>query len=173
MSRITVPLTEPLTKQIVPRLLTADAFRAFGEIICIPDNAVAIDINSDTCLRYDGLGHIDVEGESGISIFKAQARQSPFNIELLERHPLGSQAFVPLGEVNYIVVVAPDKNNMPDWNNLQAFYTTQGINFYRNIWHHPLITTEKQSDFLVIDRLSSNKGNNLEEASNTPIQIIF
>lgn len=152
-------------QRLVSTPLTAAAFSQFGEIIDIPHDCVHIDINNLSCQRFDGLGHIDVEGQAGLSIFRAQARQLPFNIELLERHPLGSQAFMPMAAAKFIVVVAPDKNDSPDWDNIQAFSASQGINFYRNIWHHPLITVDRPSDFLVIDRLNSNKGTNLEEVT--------
>lgn len=132
--------------------LTQAAFAAFGEVI-EPSAAKAVhSINEGTATRFDALARIDVADAAGypiISIFRAQPRGLPFTISMLERHPLGSQAFMPLGQAPYLIVVAPDPESPP-----RAFIAQpgQGINFHRGTWHHPLLALERESDFLVIDR---------------------
>ncbi|MCH9758625.1 MAG: ureidoglycolate lyase [Proteobacteria bacterium] len=150
-------MNNPLVQTLTPRPLTAEFFAPFGQVIEIPAaDAVYQTINCSTCRRYDALAEVDVSGTAGISIFSAVAREFPFQINLLERHPLGSQAFMPLGEANFIIAVAPDgHDNAPDWNNIQVFKAVsgQGVNFYRNVWHHPLLAIGNKGDFLVVDRL--------------------
>lgn len=160
----------PSTTQLLSlEPLTAAAFGQFGEVIAISatDKNVNINnINNNTCQRYNGLAHIEVEqGRAGISIFRAEHRPNVFCLECLERHPLGSQAFYPLDDVGFVVVVAPDKNGKPDWENIRAFAADSGVNFYKNTWHHPLIAVGRQSHFLVVDRLSEQDGDNLEEVA--------
>lgn len=140
---MTVIRVEPLTRA---------AFAAFGDVI-EPTSAKAVhSINEGTAQRYDALARVDITGTDGypvISLFRAQPRQLPFTLTTLERHPLGSQAFMPLGDAPYLVVVGIDGVAPP-----RAFLAgaRQGINFYRGTWHHPLLALERQSDFLVIDR---------------------
>lgn len=111
-----------------------------------------VKINEGTATRFDDLARVDC-GEAGgrpiLSIFRAAPRPLPFVVAMLERHPLGSQAFVPLGPAPYLVVVAPDPDGAP-----RAFLAAegQGVNFHRGTWHHPLIALSQSSDFLVIDR---------------------
>lgn len=132
--------------------LTRAAFSAFGDVI-EPESAKAVHaINEGTAQRYDALARVDIAGADGypvISLFRAQPRQLPFTLASLERHPLGSQAFMPLGHAPYLVVVGVDGMTPP-----RAFLASarQGINFHRGTWHHALLALERESDFLVIDR---------------------
>jgi ureidoglycolate lyase len=141
--------------------LTQAAFAPFGEVI-EPANAQAVhSINDGTALRFDALARIDVAGAGAypvISLFRAQPRSLPFTVSTLERHPLGSQAFMPLGPAPYLVVVAADAETPP-----RAFLAQagQGVNFHRGTWHHPLLALERESDFLVVDR--AGEGENCEE----------
>lgn len=133
-------------------LLTQAAFAPFGDVI-EPANARAVQsINDGTARRFHALARIDFAGADGaaiISLFRAQPRQLPFTVRKLERHPLGSQAFMPLGPTPYLVVVAADAETPP-----RAFLAGkgQGINLHRGTWHHALLALERESDFLVIDR---------------------
>jgi ureidoglycolate lyase len=141
--------------------LTRAAFAPFGEVI---EAAAATDryaINSGTTERFHDLARIDASREDGrpvLSIFRAQPRQLPFTVTMLERHPLGSQAFVPLSRLPYLVVVAADPAAEP-----RAFLARdgQGVNYHAGTWHHPLLALEAVSDFLVIDR--AGPGNNCDE----------
>ncbi len=135
--------------------LTKEKFAPFGDVI-ETKGAKPILINEDTTERFHDLANIDVKTESGktlVNIFRGQPRPHPIKIMMMERHPLGSQAFIPLKEKPYIVVVAPVSNNVNP-KDLHAFRAmgNQGVNYKRNLWHHPLLTLENNHDFLVIDR---------------------
>lgn len=144
--------------------LTADAFRPFGEVI-EPDNASEIRlINKGTTTRFHDIAPVDVLAEGGrplISIFRGKPFELPVTIEMMERHPLGSQAFMPLSGRPYLIVVAADQERRP--GDPVAFLAdgTQGVSYARGVWHHPLIALGRVSDFLVVDR--GGDGSNLEE----------
>ena len=143
----------PLIVPVVP--LTRDAFAAFGEVI-ETEGSNHYTINSGFAERYHDLAHVDVLENSGkplISIFHALPRSQPIHIEGMERHPLSSQAFMPLSPISFLVVVAaPTEELQPE--HLRAFITNgrQGVNYRRGIWHHALLALQAPSDFLVIDR---------------------
>ena len=142
--------------------LTVDAFAAFGEVIAPREAQANHAINAGTAVRFHALGEVDVVGDDArvlISIFRAQPRTLPFAVTMLERHPLGSQAFVPMApRLRYVVVVASSPDSTP-----RAFLASngQGVNYRRGVWHHPLIALDRESDFLVVDRGGS--GLNCEE----------
>lgn len=148
-------------KPLSLRRLSREAFATFGDVI---DPAGARDvypINEGTTQRFHDLAHIDTTKDGGhtvLSLFRAQPRELPFAILMLERHPLGSQAFVPLNGARYIVVVAEHPDTEP-----QAFLAdaSQGVNYRPGVWHHPLIALDQTSDFLVIDR--EGPGTNCDE----------
>lgn len=135
--------------------LTRDAFASFGDVI-EKDCAAAFDTNEGTAVRYHDLARIDLAANQGrtlVSIFEAvQAAKLPVRLRLLERHPISSQAFIPLSATPFVVVVAPGEAQ-PQLTHVRAFITNgrQGINFRPATWHHPLIALER-ADFLVIDR---------------------
>ena len=144
---------EPLAKQ---------AFAPFGEVIEI-EGAIPLSINQGYAKRFNDLANIDVAAEGGqtnISWFVASLRPMPIAIRMMERHPLGSQLFVPLGGVGWLAVVCTDPRNAASY---RAFAATvhQGVNYARNCWHHPLLVLRDASPFLVVDR--KGDGNNLEE----------
>lgn len=148
----TLPI-EPLTKQ---------AFARFGEVIEI-EGAVPLSINQGYARRFNDLARIDVAAEGGqinVSWFVASMRPAPIAIRLMERHPLGSQMFMPLGGADWLVVVCADPRNAASY---RAFAATghQGVNYARNCWHHPLLVRKDASPFLVVDR--KGDGDNLEE----------
>ena len=144
--------------------LTRAAFAPFGEVIAVDSTNDRYAVNDGTATRFHDLATIDTSAEGGqpiLSIFRAQPRVLPFEVRMLESHPLGSQAFVPLSpETSFVVVVAADANATP-----LAFLARngQGINYRRGIWHHPLIALGKVGDFLVIDR--GGEGHNCEEVA--------
>ena len=134
--------------------LTREAFAAFGDVIEL-DGARHFPINGGTTERFHDLAAIDVNEAGGrpiVSVFRAQPRAWPVEIAMMERHPLGSQAFVPLGGAGYAVVVAPAGEFDPA--GLRAFWAGrgQGVNYAKGVWHHPLLAFGRVSDFVVIDR---------------------
>ncbi|HEX2791519.1 MAG TPA: ureidoglycolate lyase [Steroidobacteraceae bacterium] len=135
--------------------LTAAAFAPFGDVIEIAGRRSG-SINEGTCERFDDLAQVDVLAAGGrplISIFKAVARRLPFHVKVLERHPLSSQAFMPLDGLPFLVVVAED-GATPLSGRIRAYRSsgTQGVNYRRNTWHHALLALERTSHFLVVDR---------------------
>jgi ureidoglycolate lyase len=134
--------------------LTREAFAPFGDVIEL-DGARHFPINGGTTERYHDLAQVDVVEQSGrplINLFRAQPRALPVEINMMERHPLGSQAFLPLSDVSYLIVVAPAGEFDPV--RMRAFWTDgwQGVNYAKGVWHHPLLALERVSDFVVVDR---------------------
>lgn len=138
--------------------LTKAGFAPFGEVIEI-GGAQHFPINQGFAERFNDLARVDVE-DVNISIVVANPRPKPIAITLMERHPLGSQIFYPLQDRPWLVVVCGDPN---DRASFRAFSATgrQGVNYARNIWHHPLLVLDAGSRFLVVDR--KGPGANLEE----------
>jgi ureidoglycolate lyase len=142
-------------KSLTLELLTREAFAPFGDVIEL-DGARHFPINGGTTERFHDLARVDVGRDGGgrplINVFRGQPRVQPVEISMMERHPLGSQAFLPLGGVKYLIVVAPAGEFDPA--GLRAFHTRgwQGVNYARGVWHHPLIVLEREGDFIVVDR---------------------
>jgi ureidoglycolate lyase len=146
---------------INPKPITKENFSKFGDMITTND-IKPLEINNGYAKRFDGIANVDTSkdnGETIISIFSALKRSFPMKIDMMEKHPLGSQAFVPMKETTFLVFVAP-KGNKPDLNKIEAFIIPPGIgvNYNPGTWHFPLISTENMN-FLVIDRKGS--GDNL------------
>jgi ureidoglycolate lyase len=144
--------------------LTAEAFAPFGDVIEIGDRRPRW-INEGTCERFDDVAQPDVLAAGGrpmISIFRAAARELPFHVKVLERHPLSSQAFIPLDRLPFLVVVA-EAGDAPPSGRIRAYRSSglQGVNFRRNTWHHALLALERTSHFLVVDR--GGPGENCDE----------
>ncbi|HVE08318.1 MAG TPA: ureidoglycolate lyase [Paraburkholderia sp.] len=143
--------------------LTRAAFAPFGDVIEL-DGAKQIPINLGTTIRYHDLANVDVGEQGGralVNLFRGQPRTLPFEVKMLERHPLGSQAFIPLNDKPYLVVVAPAGELDPAA--IRAFVTSgwQGVNYAKGVWHHPLLALAEVSDFIVVDR--GGEGLNLHE----------
>jgi|TARA_B110000438_G_scaffold290548_1_gene326400 ureidoglycolate lyase len=146
---------------INPKLITKENFSKFGDMITTDDIKPLV-INNGYAKRFDGIANLDTSkdnGETTICIFSALKRTFPMKIDMMEKHPLGSQAFVPMKETTFLVFVAP-KGFKPNLNEIEAFIVPPGIgvNYNPGIWHFPLISTEDMN-FLVIDRKGS--GDNL------------
>lgn len=142
---------------IVARPLTAAAFAPFGDVLEVGGEARSI--NAGMCLRYHDRARLDFsDGRAGISIFHAQPRALPYNFDLIERHPMGSQAFIPMSADPFLVIAAQDIASLPC-----AFITNgrQGINFHAGTWHGVLTPLSGNGLFAVIDRIGH--GANLEE----------
>lgn len=144
------------------RPLTQTDFAPFGDVL---DASGAPDkiINQGMCGRFHDRAKLDFgpQGRAGISIFKAQLRSFPYTLDLVERHPEGSQAFVPMSQDPFLVIVAKDMDGVPDTP--RAFLTdgTQAINFHRNTWHGVLTPLSGSGLFAVIDRIGTTP--NLQE----------
>lgn len=147
-----------------PRPLTRETFAPFGDVI-ETQGAKHFPINEGTTERFHDLAAVDIGHGGGrplINIFRGQPRDLPLAIRMMERHPLGSQAFIPTGPHKWLAVVAP-AGEPPRPSDLHAFIAGagQGVNYHRGVWHHPLIALEEVSDFLVVDR--GGAGENCDE----------
>ena len=146
---------------INPKLITKENFSKFGDMITTAD-IKPIEINEGYAKRFDGIANLNTSkdnGETTICIFSALKRSFPMKIDMMEKHPLGSQAFIPMKQTTFLVLVAP-QGEKPDLNKIEAFIVPQeiGVNYNPGTWHFPLIATEDMN-FLVIDRKGS--GDNL------------
>ncbi|MGI9413540.1 MAG: ureidoglycolate lyase [Hyphomicrobiales bacterium] len=144
--------------------LTKERFAAFGDVV-ETDGADHFAINDGMAERYHDLATVDVDAEGGrplVNVFRGQPWTFPIAIEMLERHPLGSQTFMPLTRLPFLVVVA-DSGEGDAPGMVHAFLSEhgQGVSYHRNVWHHPLLALEATADFLVIDR--GGPGDNLQE----------
>ncbi len=160
-------MTSSDLKQLDILPLTKASFAPFGTVI-ETDGATEIGINQGTTIRFDAMAGVDVAAGDGrpiISLFRGTRRPNPIEIHLLERHPLGSQAFMPLSQHDWLVVVAHGNvaGDAPDFSTLACFRASgvQGVRYDRGIWHHPLLVLQPTQDFLVIDR--RGEGHNLDE----------
>jgi ureidoglycolate lyase len=143
-----------------PEPLTKDAFGTFGEVIEVEGSQFYL-INDGMVQRYHDLVHVNVGAEGGrpiINLFRGRPYTYPLTVTSLERHPLGSQAFMPLSATPFAIIVAPPGESIAA-GDLRAFVTDgrQGINYRRGTWHHVLLTLERESDFLVVDRAGPGK----------------
>ena len=139
---------------INPKPITKENFSNFGDMITTND-IKPLEINNGYAKRFDGIANLNTSKDNGkttISIFSALKRVFPMKIDMMEKHPLGSQAFIPMKETTFLVFVAP-KGGVPDINKIESFIVPPGIgiNYNPEVWHFPLISTEDMN-FLVIDR---------------------
>ena len=146
---------------IKPKPISKENFEKFGDMITT-DDIKPLEINDGYAKRFDGIANLDVKkgnGESTISIFSALKRSFPMKVDMMEKHPLGSQAFIPMKETIFLAFVAP-QGDKPDLNQVEAFIVPKGIgiNYNSGVWHFPLISTEDMN-FLVVDR--KGDGDNL------------
>lgn len=141
--------------------LTAEAFAPFGEVLQVAGEPSMI-INQGNCGRWHDLADLDMGGgRAGLSLFRAKPRALPYTLEMLERHPLGAQAFVPMTADPFLVIVAPDAGGRPGAP--RAFVTApgQGVNYRRGTWHGVLTPLTGPGLFAVVDRIGD--GDNLQE----------
>lgn len=141
--------------RLAPAPLAAAAFAPFGDVIETAGHAPRY-INQGTTRRYDDLARIEVgrdEGRPLLSVFVTQPQPLPLRITMIERHKLGSQAFVPLDGADFLIVVAAPGDD-PKPGDLRAFLASngQGVNYAPGVWHHPVIALRRETRFLVIDR---------------------
>lgn len=150
-----------MSREIRTESLTAAGFAPYGDVLDVsgePDKM----INQGLCGRYhDRAKLVHDGGRAGISVFDAVPRKLPYRLEMMERHPLGSQAFLPMSDAPFLVIVAPDDGGRP--GRPVAFLTDpyMGVNYHANVWHGVLTPLSAPGRFAVIDRIGP--GANLEE----------
>ena len=152
----------PFPLEVQP--LSREAFAPFGDVIEASDAVKHFTINAGNTERYHDLADIapGPDGRVIVSIFRGQPRPLPFSVQMMERHPLASQAFIPMSGKPYLVVVAP-AGEPPAVEDLKVFLARhdQGVNYATGVWHHPLLALDEVCDFLVVDR--GGPGHNCDE----------
>jgi ureidoglycolate lyase len=145
-------------------LLSRQAFEPYGDVI-ETDGVVPESINFGNTLKFAGLADLAMlDGKPGqLSIYRSRAIELPFRIRLMERHPLGSQAFYPLHDRPFLAVVAAGQVVSPEI--IRVFRTNgrQGVNIHAGIWHHYQLSLGQESDYIVVDRAQYGNGDNYQE----------
>jgi ureidoglycolate lyase len=155
--------------------LTSKGFAPFGEVIEYPASDSGRLINGGTSIRYDDVAKLDLVRAGGrplLSLFRTQPCDLPLAITMLERHPLSSQAFIPLSVHPFLVVAAPPAEKIaPDA--IRAFRAApgQGVNYAAGVWHHPLLALEAETDFLVIGRGGDDENCDLQDIDSLEITL--
>jgi ureidoglycolate lyase len=163
-----------MTITLIPQPLTSERFAPFGDVIeSIVDRKAAM--NAARFERFDDLCSVDMSDNGRVAVSIARCRTAtslPHRVDMVERHPLGSQAFVPLTPCRMIVVVAPPEESV-EARELQAFVTNgrQGINYHRGTWHMPLIAFAAGQEFLIIDR-AADAPNCEEHSLDEPVTLL-
>jgi len=160
---------------IKPKKITRKNFQKFGYLISIK-KIKPININNGYAKRFDNLCRINTSSKKVkaiMSIFSAKKRKFPMNIKMMEKHPLGSQAFIPMTETTFLAFVAP-KDKKPNTKKIESFIVPKqtGINYKPGIWHFPLIST-KNMNFLVIDRKGINNNLVIHNFKNEKISLKY
>ena len=143
-----------MEKNIKPVKISRENFAIYGDLIST-NYINPMDINAGYAKRFDNLADLNTSKDGGktiVSIFSALKRTFPMIIDMMEKHPLGSQAFIPMKETTFLCFVAPP-SKFPEISKIESFIIPPktGINYKPGIWHFPLISTE-DTDFIVIDR---------------------
>jgi len=150
-----------MTRELFVERLTGEKFIDFGEVVELKDNPSLI--NQNKCERHNNLASLQASkgGHVGVSMFLSEKYVLPFHVSLMERHPLGSQCFIPMSNEPFLVIVSADQGGCP--SKPSAFITNgkQGVNYKQNVWHSVLTPLVENIPFAVIDRIGP--GNNLEE----------
>lgn len=154
-------MDDPAVISLVPMPLTRERFAPYGDVIETSARVTGA-MNDARFERFDDLCGIDLGGgDVAISVTRCRTPTSlPLRVDKVERHPLGSQAFVPLARTTMVVVVAPPGASV-EAGDLRAFVTNgrQGINYHRGTWHMPLIGLEAGQEFLIVDRRGDSDPN--------------
>ena len=160
-----------MTGRIVIQRLTAADFAPFGDAIGTegePDKM----INQGLCARFHDRARLDFsDGRAGVSLFDAAPRSLPMKLEMVERHPKGSQCFIPMKQAPFLVIVAPDDGGTPGVPLAFRTRAGQAVNFHRGTWHGVLTPLSAPGLFAVVDRIGA--GDNLEEHwFDTPYEVV-
>jgi ureidoglycolate lyase len=141
-----------LTLTAVP--ITPERFAPYGDVIHATSDMNSA-MNDARFERFSDLADIDAEGrKASISIARCRIATSlPYRFDMVERHPLGTQAFIPLSHFRFFVVVGPAAESV-EAEDLEAFVTNgnQGVNYHRGVWHMPMIALEDGQEFVIVDR---------------------
>ena len=162
-------MTDPI--EIIAEPLTAAAFAPFGDVIDCAGSPDKI-INQGKCGRYHDRATLDFgdDGRAGVSVFKAQPRSMPYILDMMERHPDGSQAFIPMSMDPFLIIVAGDRGGNPGVPKAFVSAPGQGINIHRNVWHGVLTPLHEPGLFAVVDRIGNTP--NLEELWLNPQYVV-
>lgn len=158
---------------LLPQPLTVEAFAPFGDVIALDAATEVREINYGHCQRFHDLARLELSAEGGrplVSLFRAAPLPTPIRIQRMERHPLSSQAFYPLGGRPWLVVVAPAGRFDPDAVRAFLVRGDQGVNYRPGTWHHFCLALGEVSDFLVIDR--GGPGENCDEVELQPFRLV-
>lgn len=152
-----------MDRRILARALTRQNFAEFGDVLDT-GGPTHYPINGGKTERFHDLAKVEAAGPNArvlISILRATPYQFPLRLAMVERHPFGSQAFMPLSPDPFLVVVCHDGDEGP--GKPRAFVTQpgQGVSYPRNTWHGVLTPIGEPQDFLIVDR--GGDGSNLEE----------
>ncbi len=150
--------------KILPvKKLNKKDFAPFGDVIEIDEQDDFMLINNGTTKRFHDLAKITLSGTNArpaLSIFRAKPVSLPYNLTFMERHPFGSQSFMPLIPSRFLVIVAKDNEGVPDEPLVFLAEQGQGVNYHQNIWHGALTALDRETDFMVVDR--EGEENNLQ-----------
>jgi len=160
---------------IQSQVINKEAFAPYGELIAC-DGAMTYQCNQGRAIRYhDLLKNLDItdkSGKVGLSIYKSVPSPIPFEVEVMERHPLGTQAFIPMTkdhQSRYLVAVAPAGDFNPALITAFIVQGQVGINYKKGIWHLPIVALDGDMDFLAIDRIGPEK--NCDEVIFSPDEL--
>lgn len=154
--------TSGFARRLETRPLTAESFAPYGEVID-GRGEPSFTANGGAARVHRDLARVDVGGDDGrvcISWVRSAPKAPPFEIKMMERHPLGSQSFVPLDGARLLVIVAPEGGFDPQAVVAFLGAPSQGVNYRRGVWHSPLIALDRESDLVIVDR--EGPGENLE-----------
>lgn len=168
-------MMSPLDSNIQIETLQADRFAPFGSVVEAGHAIAQASINDGRAVRFELPVHIDASmhgGQPRLSIFRAEPTPLPWRIASMERHPWGSQTFVPLAQLPYLVLVGLG-HDAPSRSTLRCFLArpNQGVHYARGTWHHSLLALQAQSDFLVIDRAAEPQRSNCDECATLDWQL--
>ena len=162
-----------MMRRLTPRPLTAEAFAPYGEVISAREDVEQYPINYGATTRFNALAHVDASTDGGapiISLFRSTPLPK-LVLRIMERHPVGSQAFMPLNGRPYLVAVAPAGELDPAKIEVFLAAGDQGVNYAAGTWHHYSLALGEVSDFLVVDR--AGPGTNLDEVELGPDEQII
>ena len=161
MSEVHVTPSAEQIRDLVAEPLTRDAFAAFGDVIEVPGGGGRT-ANDGTAIRYDDIAALALTAEDGrptLDLFRVKPARLPLECRILERHPLSSQAFVPVGAAPFLVVVAPAGGDRLDAATTRAFVTDgrQGVNYRPGVWHHPVLALGAETNFVMMGRADDGR----------------
>ena len=153
-----------MAKTLLAKKLNQPDFAPYGDLISVGNSTEETVINHGLTVKYSDLAKPDVNDQNGwpsLSIYRSESIKLPLKVRFMERHPLGSQAFMPLSEFSYLVAVAP--RGELDISAIDLFLAApgQGVNFRKGTWHHFCLALKSGSEFLVLDR--GGPGDNCDE----------